>query len=117
MSEAAKHSPTPWAVRPDPLDDWGVVRAADGLPVADAGVSARCREYLDAEPESFTQEQWEAGPPVVAANAALIVAAVNLHHRLVAACRKVIKGPHDAEAIADILPEIRALVAEAEGGS
>lgn len=62
----------PWTVRPHPHDDWGLIRAGDGRPVADTGTSARCNEFRNAPEGAMDFDAWEAGPPEVAANAALI---------------------------------------------
>lgn len=76
MSEQ-KHTPGPWTVRPDEHDDWGLVRAADGYPVATAGVSARCQPWGQ-QHARVPREVWAQGPDDVAANARLIAAAPDL---------------------------------------
>lgn len=84
VSEQVKHSPGPWSVRPDANDDWGIVRAADGLAVADAGVFARCADMRNRDDEDVTPAEWAAGPPEVAANARLIAASPDLFAACVA---------------------------------
>ena len=49
------------------------------------------------------------------ANARRIIIAVNAHDDLVAALQMVVDGPHDTEAIADMLPKLRAALAKAQG--
>lgn len=118
MSEQAKHTPGPWAVRPDPNDDWGLVRAADGKPVADAGVSSRCQELRDRESEAVSDAEWVAGPPEVAANACLIAAAPDL----LAACESLAalafgigSQTADGREVQAAFAACRAAIAKAEG--
>jgi len=59
----------PWEVRPKQYDDWGMIRAADEMPVASTGMYARV-------PDEFQQMPWgpnrHDGPIEVKANADFI---------------------------------------------
>lgn len=83
----SEHTATPWAHRPEKYDDWGLIRAADGYPVATADVSARV-------PDTGPHRVWAKGgfpePVEVAANAEFICRAANCHDELVAALEKAL---------------------------
>lgn len=112
MSES-QHTPGPWAVRPNANDDWGIVRAADGASVADAGVFTRCADFRNAEDDNLTNAQWQDGPPEVAANARLIAAAPDL----LAALEYIVAWkPLDWDA-AKARGMARAAIAKAKGGA
>src|SRR4051812_18441778 len=76
----AEHTPTPWAYRPLKHDDWGWIRDADGSLAATARdgrvMSERFDEFRAAKKDPY------------AANAELIVKAVNNHDALVAALKE-----------------------------
>ena len=45
MENKTKHTPGPWVYRPNKDDNWGVVRSADGLPVAQACVGRWSKDF------------------------------------------------------------------------
>ena len=45
MENKKKHTPGPWVYRPNKDDNWGVVRSADGLPVAQACVGRWSKDF------------------------------------------------------------------------
>lgn len=98
QEEKTRHTPTPWV--------WGMRYVGRYTGETVDGV----REYQkiaqapsgETEPEG---SEWEA-------NAQFIALACNLHAELVAAVQRVVQGPHDAEAIADMLPQLRAALAK-----
>ncbi len=116
----ASPTPGPWTVRTNVNDDWGIVRAADGVTVADAGVFTRCADFRDAKDGTLTNAQWEDGPPEVAANARLIAAAPDL----LAACKVALDACQkniamwaykDEPALLAAINALRPAIASAEG--
>lgn len=94
-------TPRPWRVSSKAVDgyawDWGVILGADNRPVASAGLGARFTEQ-----EAVEARRKGDVPPTVAANAALIVEAVNslaAHKACVEALRTIAYGsvPRKAE--------------------
>lgn len=79
----------PWDVRPKPHDDWGMIRGADGKPVADTAMNARCREFRDSDEALRDGALWAAGPPEVAANARLIARYRTLCPELAGECERL----------------------------
>lgn len=78
MSED-KHTPLPWAIRPNRFDDWGYIRGANG----DVACCAR-----GADDKSFDEHRRDGTDPY-AANAALIVRSVNSLPALVKALEEI----------------------------
>ena len=76
------HSPLPWAIRARITDEWGLIRDGLGLPVANTMFECHV-------PFGWRGMPWgkrkDTVPPIIEANAALIVAAVNSHAELLAA--------------------------------
>lgn len=75
-----QHTPGPWFYRPDRHDDWGLVKDADGMPVATANMSAR----HPAEKADYVPGVGFPEPPEITANGILITAAPD-HALLLAA--------------------------------
>lgn len=80
MTTAMKteHTPLPWSIRPQELDDWGVVRGSNG----NISCLARSPEYFD--DDTLNEHRKNKTDPTLA-NAALIVRAVNSYNDLVKA--------------------------------
>lgn len=64
----------PWANRPNDFDDWGLVRGADGMPVASCAPEARIGDFREQAREG-TIDEWHIGPPEVAVNTEFIARA------------------------------------------
>lgn len=91
------HTPGPWVHRPEKYDDWGLVRAADGMPVASANVSARHPDVMPEPIDGLFPE-----PPEIAANALLISAAPAFYRE----ATRIIER-HDSDAKAESLDRCR----------
>lgn len=71
----SNHTPGPWRHRPHKHDDWGIIKAEDGMPVASAAMLARFpeeRSEWDKENGCFPE------PPEIAANAKLMASSPSL---------------------------------------
>lgn len=92
-----KHTPGPWAYRPNEFDDWGVVRSADGELVAAAKDSTIPFAALD-DYRSRKVDPYEG-------NARLIAAAPDLYRELQMHVRNcpVCKGEGKAVDVFDML--------------
>lgn len=66
-------TPGPWRVRGQQHDDWGMIRGADGFPVASTCMLARYTEE-----EATAARGAGTSPPTVEANAYLVAAAPEL---------------------------------------
>lgn len=106
-----KHTPGPWMYRPNKIDDWGTVRASDGVYLVALARSGR----------EITVEEWAAhraaGTDPYEANARLTAAAPDLLEQLrdltewVARCRSI-----EWESSPDeFLSDARAAIRKAEG--
>lgn len=93
-----KHTPGPWIVTDEQIG-CSVIRGADA-PIEHNGVNFNFRAYVATTWGGFNN-----------ADARLIAAAPELLEAL----QMISNGPHDAEAIADMLPAIRAAIAKATG--
>lgn len=78
----SEHTPTPWVIRPERHDDWGWIRGADG----ELACIARHHDRKDDDKHRMDKTD------PYAANAALIVKAVNNHERLVKAVQDLLYG-------------------------
>lgn len=78
----------PWKHRPDAYDDWGTIRGADGLPVANATCEVRIEKGWRAENQNDSHA-WHIGPPEVRANSEFIAHARTDIPKLIAAIREL----------------------------
>jgi hypothetical protein len=104
MGEQVKHTPGPWAIRPNAFDDWGVVRAANGNLVA----VARAGEHLT---EDQYAEHRRVGTDPYGHNARLIAAAPDM----LAALKMLATDNEDAMKFSDRMNMAAAAIAKAEG--
>jgi hypothetical protein len=78
FADVVKHTPTPWALDTREFSDWGWIVGPDGLLVTSTCVGARYTEE-----EGNEARRNKTTPPTVAANADLIIKAVNSHDALI----------------------------------
>jgi len=104
MNTKSKHTPGPWEYRPNKYDDWGVVRSADGLPVAQACVGRWYKDF-----DAHRVNKTDPGE----ANARLIAAAPDLLDAL-----EMLISNHDncgQPRMLNVIPAARAAIAKAKG--
>jgi hypothetical protein len=105
-----KRTPGPWRHRPNEHDDWGLVRAADGMPVVTAHVAARV-------PDDYSPPWVNGGfpePPEITANAKLIAAAPDLLAACQAAGDGIYYGFYSEHQKRHVLDQLRTAIEKAE---
>jgi hypothetical protein len=103
----SKHTQGPWAYRPNEHDDWGMLRAADGMPVA--------RSFVEARNDGTRGHD---GPEEIKANGLLIAAAPELLDACKNALAIAASGlSSDRLTREDAMKRIRDAVDKATGGA
>ena len=115
MENKTKHTPGPWKYRPNKYDDWGVVRSADGLPVAQACVGRWSKDF-DTHRTNNT-DPGEANARLIAAAPELLAALEKISNQISKPALRSIQdcGQLGVYFTAKEINDFRAAIAKAKG--